>query len=81
MTANTVNRIENGSDAKQSTMDALEHASTAAGVTFIDGNYTGSGGAGVRLTQPTGASIDMNTDETVQYKEHVTNDAPPGAGG
>nr|WP_210421411.1 hypothetical protein [Rhizobium sp. R693] len=74
MTANIVNRIENGSHAKQSTMDALRRA-------FLDGNYSGSGGPGVRLTQPTGASIDVNTNETVQYKEHLTNDAPPGAGG
>ncbi|MBZ9790539.1 helix-turn-helix transcriptional regulator [Rhizobium sp. 3T7] len=81
VTANTVNRIENGADAKQSTMDALEHALVAAGITFLDGNYSGSGGPGVRLMQPTGASIDVSTDETVQYKEHLTNDAPPGAGG
>ncbi|OWV89602.1 hypothetical protein ATY79_28925 [Rhizobium sp. R693] len=74
VTANIVNRIENGSHAKQSTMDALRRA-------FLDGNYSGSGGPGVRLTQPTGASIDVNTNETVQYKEHLTNDAPPGAGG
>jgi len=81
VTANIVNRIENGSHAKQSTMDALRRALQDAGITFLDGNYSGSGGPGVRLTQPTGASIDVNTNETVQYKEHLTNDAPPGAGG
>jgi transcriptional regulator with XRE-family HTH domain len=46
VTANTVTRIENGADAKQSTMDRLEHALEAAGVEFIDEN---DGGPGVRL--------------------------------
>ncbi|MBB4290621.1 transcriptional regulator with XRE-family HTH domain [Rhizobium leguminosarum] len=50
--ANTVNRIENGSDAKQSTMDALQLALEAAGIVFIDGEYAGSGGPGVRLAAP-----------------------------
>ena len=46
VTANTVTRIENGADAKQSTMDKLQHALEVAGVDFIDEN---GGGAGVRL--------------------------------
>jgi len=46
VTANTVTRIENGADAKQSTMDKLQHALEVAGVDFIDEN---SGGPGVRL--------------------------------
>ena len=46
VTANTVTRIENGSDARQSTMDSLQHALEAAGVAFIDEN---GGGPGVRL--------------------------------
>ena len=46
VTANTVTRIENGADAKQSTMDKLQHALEAAGVEFIDEN---GGGVGVRL--------------------------------
>jgi transcriptional regulator with XRE-family HTH domain len=44
--ANTVTRIENGADAKQSTMDRLQHALEAAGVEFIEEN---GGGPGVRL--------------------------------
>ena len=44
--ANTVTRIENGADAKQSTMERLQHALEAAGVEFIDEN---GGGPGVRL--------------------------------
>jgi transcriptional regulator with XRE-family HTH domain len=52
VTANTVTRIENGADAKQSTMDRLRQALESAGVEFIDEN---GGGPGVRLRkrQPT----------------------------
>jgi transcriptional regulator with XRE-family HTH domain len=46
VTANTVTRIENGADAKQSTMDRLQHALEDAGVDFIEEN---GGGPGVRL--------------------------------
>ena len=46
VTANTVTRIENGADAKQSTMDRLKSALEAAGVEFIDEN---GGGLGVRM--------------------------------
>jgi transcriptional regulator with XRE-family HTH domain len=46
VTANTVTRIENGADAKQSTLDRLKSALEAAGVEFIDEN---GGGPGVRL--------------------------------
>jgi transcriptional regulator with XRE-family HTH domain len=46
VTANTVTRIENGADAKQSTMDRLQQALEAAGVEFIEEN---GGGLGVRL--------------------------------
>lgn len=46
VTANTVTRIENGADAKQSTIDALMAALETGGVQFIPEN---GGGAGVRL--------------------------------
>jgi transcriptional regulator with XRE-family HTH domain len=46
VTANTVTRIENGADAKQSTMEKLKNALEAAGVEFIDED---GGGPGVRL--------------------------------
>jgi transcriptional regulator with XRE-family HTH domain len=49
VTANTVTRIENGSDAKQSTMDRLQQALENAGIVFIDEN---GGGSGVRLSKP-----------------------------
>ncbi len=46
VTANTVTRIENGADAKQSTIEALQAALESGGVEFIAEN---GGGAGVRL--------------------------------
>jgi transcriptional regulator with XRE-family HTH domain len=45
VTANTVTRIENGADAKQSTMDRLQEALEAAGVQFIDERRRGGGPA------------------------------------
>jgi transcriptional regulator with XRE-family HTH domain len=50
VTANTVTRIENGADAKQSTMDQLQHALEAAGVEFTNGDQPG-----VRVTKLGGA--------------------------
>jgi transcriptional regulator with XRE-family HTH domain len=41
VTANTVTRIENGADAKQSTLDRLQHALEAAGVEFTNGDQPG----------------------------------------
>jgi hypothetical protein len=46
VTANTVTHIENGADAKQSTMDRLQDALKAAGVEFTNGDRPG-----VRLTK------------------------------
>jgi transcriptional regulator with XRE-family HTH domain len=46
VTANTVTRIENGADAKQSTMERLQGALEDAGVEFTNGEQPG-----VRLTQ------------------------------
>jgi transcriptional regulator with XRE-family HTH domain len=50
VTANTVTRIENGADAKQSTMDALQRALEAAGVEFTNGEQPG-----VRMTKAAAA--------------------------
>lgn len=46
ITANTISRIENGSDAKQSTITAIRQALEAAGIIFIPSN---GNGPGVRL--------------------------------
>lgn len=49
VTANTVTRIENGADAKQSTITALQSALEQAGVIFLEAGATVDGGPGVRL--------------------------------
>jgi transcriptional regulator with XRE-family HTH domain len=46
VTANTVTRIENGADAKRSTMEMLQHALEAVGIEFTNGDQPG-----VRLTK------------------------------
>lgn len=43
VTANTITRIENGSDARQSTIDALRAALEQAGVIFVAENGEGPG--------------------------------------
>ena len=48
--ANTVTRIENGADAKQSTMDKIQHALESAGMEFTNGDQPG-----VRLTRAAAA--------------------------
>lgn len=48
--ANTVTRIENGADAKQSTMDAIQRALEAAGIEFTNGEQPG-----VRLSKAAAA--------------------------
>ena len=52
VTANTVTRIENGADAKQSTMDALQRALETAGLEFLNGEQPG-----VRLRKGTGEPL------------------------
>jgi len=59
VTANTVTRIENGADAKQSTMDKLQRALEAAGVEFTNGDQPGvrlTKAAAARSTGPTAGS-------------------------
>ena len=56
VTANTVTQIENGADAKQSTMDRLQRALEAAGVEFTNGDQPG-----VRLTKAA-ATVANKTD-------------------
>jgi transcriptional regulator with XRE-family HTH domain len=66
VTANTVTRIENGADAKQSTMDALQRALELAGVEFTNGGQPGvrlTKAAAAHLAEPGGAS-----DPTVAAK-------------
>lgn len=48
ITANTISRIENGSDTRTSTVESLKRALEEGGVVFISEN---GGGAGVRLAK------------------------------
>jgi transcriptional regulator with XRE-family HTH domain len=64
VTANTVTRIENGADAKQSTMDALQRALEAAGIEFTNGEQPG-----VRLTKAAAARSEEPVGVTKQ--KHV----------
>ena len=56
VTANTVTRIENGADMRQSTLLALQRALEEGGVQFIAEN---GGGAGVRLAKRSASPIDQ----------------------
>jgi transcriptional regulator with XRE-family HTH domain len=46
--ANTVNRFEAGHDVRMSSVNKIRTALELAGVEFIDGQYSGDGGPGVR---------------------------------
>ena len=70
VTANTVTRIENGADAKQSTMERLQHALEAAGIEFTNGDQPG-----VRLTQVTVESVG-GLKPIVAAKSHRRKSAP-----
>jgi len=60
VTANTVTRIENGADAKQSTIDALQRALEAAGIEFTNGDQPG-----VRLTKAAAArSLELGSAQS-----------------
>jgi len=53
----TVKRIEGAKGASAGSTNnvlAVINVLRAAGITFLDGDYSGSGGPGVRLTQPQG---------------------------
>ncbi|PYC47268.1 transcriptional regulator [Litorivita pollutaquae] len=50
ITANTISRIENGSDTRTSTIESIRKALEAGGVIFVPEN---GAGVGVRLAKPT----------------------------
>ena len=49
VSTNTVVRLERGEELKTRTIADIRHAFESAGIIFIDGHYSGSGGPGVRL--------------------------------
>ncbi|WP_037075649.1 helix-turn-helix domain-containing protein [Rhizobium mesoamericanum] len=77
-----VNAVEaqKGPLPQTATTRALADALAAAGV-LLFGEGPVDGGQGVRMIAKPSASIDINEAETVQYREFLENDAPPGVGG
>jgi transcriptional regulator with XRE-family HTH domain len=65
--ANTVSRIENGADAKQSTMDRLQRALEQAGVEFTNGDQPGvrvskaAVATGTIVSRPSSGQADPST--------------------
>ena len=72
ITANTVTRIENGADAKQSTIDALQRALEAAGIEFTNGDQPG-----VRLAAARPAELGSAQSRRVAAKVVRTKTAKP----
>ena len=73
VTANTVTRIENGSDAKQSTIATLRAALESAGVEFIAEN---GGGAGVRLKK-TAKGVEEISQEIEALEDKISSMPAP----
>jgi len=76
VTANTVTRIENGADAKQSTMDRLQRALEAAGVEFTNSDQPGvrlTKAAAARSAEPSGASKPTVAAKAVRTKTKATD--------
>jgi len=77
VTANTVTRIENGADAKQSTIDALQRALEAAGIEFTNGDQPGvrlTKAAAARLTEPSSAQSRRVAAKVVRRKTAKANE-------
>jgi len=77
VTANTVTRIENGADAKQSTIDALQRALEAAGIEFTNGDQPGlrlTKAAAARLTEPGSAQSRRVAAKVVLRKTAKANE-------
>ena len=71
VTANTVTRIENGADAKQSTINALRRALEAAGIEFTNGDQPGvrlTKAAATRSAEPASASKPTAAAKVVRGK-------------
>jgi len=49
VSTNTLVRFERGEELKQRTVSAIRAALEEAGIIFIEGNYSGTAGPGVRL--------------------------------
>jgi transcriptional regulator with XRE-family HTH domain len=72
ISAPTLRRMEASlghAEGMKNNVASVVTALKVAGITFIDGAYSGAGGQGVRLSSPSGISIDRNETETAAYKK------------
>ncbi len=79
----TLKRMEASEDhvaGMRNDVAAVRTVLETAGVTFLEAGGVASG-PGVSLRNGSGAAIDMDESEVVQYPENLENEAPPGAGG
>ena len=74
VTANTVTRIENGADAKQSTIDALQRALEAAGIEFTNDDQLGVRLAAARPAEPGSAQSRRVAAKVVRGKTAKPNE-------
>jgi len=81
VTTSTIDVLENQMGIIADDTEAIRNIIASverSGVLFIT-EYSSEGGPGVRL-QPA-ERVFTDEADTVQYKEYLVNDAPPGAGG
>ena len=52
VSTNTIVRLERGEELKPRTIADIRTAFSNAGIVFLDGDYAGEGGPGVRLLKP-----------------------------
>jgi transcriptional regulator with XRE-family HTH domain len=81
VSTNAISRFEAGEEPDAPTVDALRAALESEGIIFIGGNYSGAGGPGARLREPSGPSVDTDESQMVQYPEYLEGDGGPGSGG
>jgi len=53
VSTNTLVRFERGEELKPRTIAAIRSALESAGIVFLDGDYQGAGGPGIRFKDPT----------------------------
>jgi transcriptional regulator with XRE-family HTH domain len=78
ISAPTLRRMEASlghAEGMKNNVASVVTALKAAGITFIDGAYSGAGGQGVRLSSPGGIWIDRKETEIVPYKNPLPNGA------
>ena len=84
ISAPTLRRMEasqEGIKGMANNVAAVVRALESAGIVFLDGAYSGSGGPGVRIAAPSGSTIGADEGLVIQYPEFLEGDGGPGSGG